>query len=93
MYKDKANLYLAQMRRWNRVKTKAVAYKGGKCNKCGGVFHPSCYDFHHLNPGDKEFTWTKLRLRSWDKITTELDKCELLCSICHRLTHLNPNLW
>lgn len=94
MYKNKKDLYLAQMRRWNRIKIKAVEYKGGKCSKCeSSTYHPSCYDFHHNDPATKEFVWTKLRLKSWDKITKELDKCDLLCCICHRLEHLNPNLW
>jgi len=92
-YKNKADLYLNQKRRWNKVKRKAISYLGGKCLDCKkSDLHPALYDFHHPND-NKECDWTKLRLRSWDKITKELDKCELLCAYCHRLKHVHPELW
>lgn len=79
------NRYCAE--RWRQKKLDAIAYKGGACAKCKGHFHYSVFDFHHLDPRDKDVNWTKLRLRSEAKIKAELDKCELLCSNCHRLTH------
>lgn len=93
-YKNKQDLYHNQKCRWNKIKVKAIKYLGGKCADCDNSnLHPCCYDFHHKDPATKEATWTKLRLRSWDKITKELDKCKLLCVICHRLEHINPELW
>jgi hypothetical protein len=68
-------------------KKKAVEYLGGKCYDCGGVFHPAVYDFHHKNPNEKEEAPTDVLHKSWDKILLEIDKCELLCSNCHRLRH------
>lgn len=85
-------LYLFQMRRWNGRKIKAIEYLGGICAECGKSFHPSLYDFHHPNY-DKDVDWAKIRLRSWDKIKIELDKCELLCCMCHRFKHVNLELW
>ena len=85
--------YLFQMLRWNMNKVKAIAYLGGRCLRCGFSGHPALFDFHHVNPKDKEFEWYKLRLRSWNKICKELDKCELLCARCHREIELNPDLW
>jgi hypothetical protein len=26
---------------------------------------------------------------SWDRVKNELDKCDLLCALCHRLEHSN----
>lgn len=92
-YINKQDLYEAQKRRWNRQKAKAVQYLGGVCQDCNQTFHPAAYDFHHRDPNDKEVAWNKLRLRSWDKITLELDKCDLLCCICHRLRHIRDELW
>jgi len=72
-------------------KQKAIEYLGGKCLDCNGVFHPSVYDFHHRNPEEKEIGPQKLMHRSWNKITKEIDKCDLLCSNCHRIRHNGSN--
>jgi hypothetical protein len=86
-------LYLAQMIRWNRRKARAVEYLGGRCKACRFAGHPVLVDFDHRDPTAKQFGWNKLRLRSWKAIRAELDKCDLLCALCHRLRHLNPSLW
>jgi hypothetical protein len=72
-------------------KQKAVDYLGGKCTDCNGVFHPSVYDFHHLDPNTKEKELSKARYSSWENYKTELDKCVLLCANCHRLRHHGEN--
>ena len=73
--------------RQRKNKVKAIEYLGGKCEDCGIVGHPSIYDFHHLNPEEKEHTPNKLRGRSWEVQLKEINKCILLCSNCHRLRH------
>jgi Fe-S-cluster-containing hydrogenase component 2 len=78
--------------RWVQKKIDAIQYKGGKCIDCKLSYPKSPYvifDFHHRDPTQKDVDWTKLKLRSWDKITKELDKCDLLCSNCHRIRHHN----
>lgn len=65
----------------------AIELLGGKCNRCLQVFDPVCYDFHHLNPDEKDFTIGENMLLAKDKIMNEVKKCILLCSNCHRLTH------
>ena len=85
--------YRSMKVRWIRRKVEAIKYLGGKCSRCGGVFHPVCYDFHHRNPAEKQFVWTKIRQMSWDKVHRELDKCDLLCVHCHRVEHINQALW
>lgn len=87
MYKNKADLYRNQVARWVRIKIKAVAHKGGLCSVCGGEFPHPAMQFHHRNPDEKDAQWTKLRLRSWDKIIKELDKCDLVCANCHSCIH------
>lgn len=84
------NKYVGE--RWVQTKIKAIHYKGSKCCDCGLSYPEMPYvifDFHHLNPSEKDVDWGKLRKRSWDKITFELDKCDLLCSNCHRIRHHN----
>ncbi len=73
-------------------KLKAVEYMGGVCEDCGFVATTENYivfDFHHIDPSEKDLALGSglNLLRSWKKITDELDKCELLCSNCHRLLH------
>lgn len=81
--------------RWVSKKIKAIIYKGSKCQDCE-ICYPNepyvVFDFHHLNPNDKDVDWSKLRLKSEESIKKELDKCVLLCSNCHRKRHHLKNL-
>lgn len=86
-YKNKQDLYKNQIFRWRKIKQKAIAYKGGCCTSCGYNQNCAALQFHHLDSKDKDVSWTKLRLRSWEKITFELDKCILLCANCHAVVH------
>lgn len=68
-------------------KKKAVEYLGGSCKHCGlKTDKYSVYDFHHLDPSEKEHGIGKL-VASWKKLVIELDKCILLCANCHRIVH------
>ena len=76
--------------RWIEKKIEAIKYKGSSCLDCGIKFPEEPYvifDFHHRIPNEKEFVWAKMKLKSEDKIKNELDKCDLLCSNCHRKRH------
>jgi hypothetical protein len=91
------------MRRWREIhgeeekrswqeyrrnnKKLCIEYLGGKCSVCGGTFHPDVYDFHHRDENEKDVCVARLLTRKFEKITSELDKCVLLCSNCHRLHH------
>jgi predicted nucleic acid-binding Zn ribbon protein len=86
-------LYLFQIKRWNTRKIEAIKYLGGRCKDCGLVDHPICYDFHHRDPESKEVDWGELKIRKWSSIIQELDKCDLLCAICHRKRHIRSDIW
>ncbi len=71
-------------------KRRAVEYLGGKCVDCGlQTDMVAVYDFHHVNPSEKDSTIASLmsRVKSWKRIQGELDKCVLLCANCHRIRH------
>lgn len=70
-------------------KLKGIAYLGNQCNHCRGVFHPSIFEFHHVNPEEKEVHPSQALQKSWENFKLELDKCILLCANCHRLVHHN----
>ena len=67
-------------------KEKAIAFMGGKCFDCGGIFPSAVYDFHHLDMSTKEYNPSHI-LRNLEKGKEELEKCVLLCSNCHRIRH------
>jgi hypothetical protein len=89
------NAYLID--KWKKRKIMMVEKFGGKCEACGYCKNFASLIFHHRDPKIKEVSWTKLRLRSIDKIKKELKKCQLLCRNCHGEFHhpelsLNPNI-
>ena len=69
------------------AKSAAVQYLGGKCQRCGWEGALPAYEFHHLDPNSKVFAIGNVANRKWELIKQELDKCELLCSNCHRIEH------
>ena len=70
------------------LKPKAIEYLGGKCTHCEQSFASTAvYDFHHIDPTEKEFNWGNKRTSNWENLKKELDKCILLCSNCHRMEH------
>jgi hypothetical protein len=61
------------------------AYKLEKgCAKCGYNAHPAALDFNHLDPASKSFHISG-GTYSREKLITEMEKCEVLCSNCHRV--------
>lgn len=74
-------------------KSELMALKGDKCSICGLEYNGkngAIFDFHHINPEEKDFNITGY-LRHYNKIPEriyrEVEKCILLCSNCHRLEH------
>lgn len=74
-------------KRWRQRKRDAIEYKGGSCSRCGYNKCIGALEFHHLDPLIKDANWDKIRLWSWDRIKSELDKCILVCANCHREIH------
>lgn len=70
--------------RWEFI----IQMKGGCCQRCGISYHYSVYDLHHREPDKKDFSVGSLiGSVSFERLLEEADKCDLLCSNCHRLTH------
>jgi hypothetical protein len=76
----------AASRRRRELRERAVRYLGGKCSICKYDKSASAFDFHHVNPLEKDFT-ISAKMTSWDAIERELKKCVLLCCRCHREVH------
>jgi hypothetical protein len=70
-------------RRRARVRAQVIADAGGRCVICGYGSSPAALQFHHLDPGTKEFTLRNGDTRSLERMRAEAAKCVLLCANCH----------
>lgn len=70
-----------------RAKKAGVEYLGNKCKRCGWSGNLAGFDFHHLSDKDFNVNAVKMANTKWEEIKKELDKCELLCALCHRIEH------
>lgn len=67
-----------------------INYKGGKCKKCGYNRCIEALEFHHRNPKEKKYALSSTksgRIFTFEQDKIEADKCDLLCSNCHREVH------
>ncbi len=80
----------AYAREWYRQRRlRGLEYLGGACVKCGSK---SDLELDHIDPTTKDPLLRKTNKKtgngqlwqwSWERITKELDKCQLLCHSCH----------
>jgi hypothetical protein len=84
---DPYNFRQAERRKAARDYIWAIKCKS-KCLKCGED-HPATLDFHHRDPTQKEITAVKMVANKYSekRINEELEKCDILCSNCHRILH------
>lgn len=92
--KNRTRLKSHAVRKAREAKSAIVVYKGDKCCDCGYTFHDSVYDMHHRDPKNKSFNISGSNISSmeWSDVLLEADKCDLLCSNCHRMRHATGNL-
>jgi hypothetical protein len=93
--KDGLNRYCiecmsAETKKWfnNNIEWFNEYKKELSCIKCG-FNHPAALDFHHRDPSEKEFGISSYRQRNKEFILKEIEKCDVLCSNCHRIEHYN----
>ena len=87
------NTYEYQKMRGLKRKIELIELRGGCCEKCGYNKNIASFDFHHKDPSQKnhKLDMRKLSNTSMVELMKEFEKCELLCSNCHRETHF-PDL-
>ncbi len=56
-------------------------YLGNRCVQCGSQDQ---LEFDHIDPTSKAFTITTKWNKSFEYVQPELDKCQLLCTGCHK---------
>lgn len=81
--------YARVKRNQQRIKDWIDSFKENlSCIECGET-HPGCLDFHHRDPSQKKADISKTHLKGWslDRVKQEIEKCDILCSNCHRKLH------
>ena len=81
--------------RQQRIKAALVQTAGGKCTRCGYSRCLAALEFHHRDPTQKDpslFRNKHRRARIDDAVRAELEKCDLVCSNCHRELHAEMQL-
>ena len=74
----------------NVHKSYAIYAKGSECHECGIEFdgvNAAIFDFHHIDPTQKEYNIATMKGMTREKVDVELAKTIMVCSNCHRLIH------
>jgi len=81
------------LQEWERSKFQERIYLivGGKekmkCAICGYDKCTAAIDFHHIDPTTKDHLVSGMKNYSEKKLRTEIEKCIMLCTLCHREHH------
>jgi hypothetical protein len=76
--------------RRNERRKRAFELKGSKCFECGYTGPSYHFDYHHRDPNkDAKMKLSKLWNHKWEYLIAEIEKCDLLCAICHRDRHMS----
>lgn len=76
-----------------------LEYKGTECERCGYNDCDAALDFHHIIPEDKSFGISRIKKgisnvkELKDYMIEELNKCEIICSNCHKEEHVDIELF
>ena len=73
------------------LKEQLSQYKESKGCLCCDESNPVCLELHHLDPSQKEINPADMASRgwSWERMLTEIEKCVVVCSNCHKKIHAN----
>lgn len=74
-------------RRRQKFKQSIDQYKESTpCADCGNKYPAVCMDFDHRVPCEKRASISRLISNNgWQRVWTELTKCDLVCANCHRI--------
>jgi len=95
-YKYREDLYAAQKRYRQKIRAKLLEFLSTKaCMDCGER-DPIVLDFDHRDQKNKFKNVAKMLAGhySWQSVESEIKKCEIRCSNCHRRkTYVQLNYW
>ena len=73
-----------RLHRYKVGKTYIDNLKADPCMDCGEKYSPCVMDFDHRDPSTKMYNVSGMAGNSVEGIQEEIDKCDLVCSNCHR---------
>lgn len=79
---DVENAHKTILRR--SMKKQAIKILGGECMICGYNKCIDALELYHKDPNEKEFKLGSGNTMSWKEYRSEVKKCILLCSNCHK---------
>ena len=85
----KHRLYVNKYKKQLELKIREYIWEvkcNAKCLQCN-FNHPAALVFHHRNPKDKRKPIGKGKFCSIKQLKEEIEKCDILCSNCHRELH------
>lgn len=88
---NKRKEYVKGGRKKDRERAKefiANVKKNSTCKNCGDT-RWYVLDFHHRNDSEKSFNISRGHTKGFSTLQKEIDKCDILCSNCHRELHFN----
>ena len=85
----KAQHYSFQRERGIKRKLEIFNSRGGACEVCGYNKNIAAIEFHHRVPSEKKFgiDLRSLGNGSMSKMIDETNKCDMICSNCHKEKH------
>lgn len=69
-------------------KQQLIVLLGGKCKECSSIID---LEFDHIDPKTKKAAITQLLTYKLETVYEEIEKCQLLCRVCHKLKNKIDN--
>lgn len=86
---NKESVHLRGRRDKHKKRMFVAKIKDVPCMDCGQKYPFYVMDLDHRDPTNKIQNVGKLINQSWEKILLEIDKCDVVCSNCHRIRTYN----
>jgi 5-methylcytosine-specific restriction endonuclease McrA len=92
--RNRKQLYKKKMDRYKMLRVRLITISGGKCSECGYLYtgkNAAAFHFHHRDKKEKDLNICQSLVNiAWEKIVTEVKKCDFLCANCHETKHSQP---
>lgn len=81
--------YLSNKRYREKIRQFLESAKNGPCVDCKNQYHSCAMDFDHISEKNLNISDMAQKGYSIETIKQEILKCELVCTVCHRLRTFN----